>query len=480
MRETCVPGSFDGERAHDRRHFLAQSGLGLAASLGAGVANAWAQDESPALAPGVPRPTHFTPRAKRLLFLFMVGGPSQPDLFDYKPILQTMDGQPIPESYLAGMQFAQIQEKRPNLLGTRYRFARHGQSGAEISELLPYLARVVDDLTILKTVQTTEVPHHPAEVYLHTGTRVFGRPSLGSWLTYGLGSESDVLPGFIVLPSGMRARTKGNIHASGFLSSAYQGVLLRESGEPILNLYSPPGVSDERQSRVVEAVTRLNALHERTTADPETSARSSAYQLALRLQRHAPEAMDLSRETAATLRQYGVDQPDSGYARNCLLARRLLERGVRCVQLTHGDWDHHGDLAQRLPTLCRQTDQPTAALLLDLKQRGLLDDTLVLWGGELGRTAVGQVNPQGAVGRDHQIAAFTMWLAGAGLRAGMTFGQTDELGCNPVDGSISVHDLHATVLHLLGLDHTRLTFRQQGRDFRLTDVAGRVVHEILA
>ncbi|MFN0053099.1 MAG: DUF1501 domain-containing protein [Planctomycetales bacterium] len=467
----------------DRRRFLEQGALGLSAAL-TGVSALRAGDqpgERPSVSwpVGPPHP-HFPPRAKRLLFLFMVGGPSQPDLFDYKPKLQKLDGQDIPESFLKKMQFAQIQEKQPKLLGTRYRFARHGQSGAELSELLPHLARVVDDLAILKTVQATEVPHHPAEVFLHTGTRVFGRPSLGAWLTYGVGSESDVLPGYVVLQSGMRPRTKGNIYASGFLSSAYQGVPLRETGEPILNLNSPAGVTAAGQQRLVRAVTRLNDLRQQTTADPETAARSAAYRLALRLQQSAPEAVDLGRETAATLKLYGADQPDGAYARNCLLARRMLERGVRCVQLTHGDWDHHGDLEQRLPVLCRQTDQATAALLIDLKQRGLLEDTLVLWGGELGRTAVGQVNPQGAVGRDHQIAAYTMWLAGGGIRPGMTLGETDDLGCFPVSRPISIHDLYATMLHLLGLDHEQLTYRFQGRNFRLTDVAGNVVDEILA
>lgn len=468
-----------------RRSFLHRAALGAAGSLGAALPVEVAQSAEPTspndrivTVPGLG--AHFPPKAKRLLFLFMVGGPSQQDLFDDKPKLRELDGQTIPDSYLKGMQFAQIQEKQPKLLGSRYRFARHGASGAELSELLPHLSRVVDELTIVKTMQATEVPHHPAEVFLHTGTRVFGRPSLGAWLTYGLGTESDVLPGFIVLQSGMRPRTKGNIYASGFLSSAYQGVPLRETGAPILNLQSPPGTSAERQERLVRAVTRLNALRQRTTLDPETTARSSAYRLALRLQESAPEIIDLSRETAATIHSYGAEQPDGAFARNCLLARRLLENGVRCVQLTHGDWDHHGDLQTRLPALCRQTDQATAALLIDLKQRGLLEDTLVLWGGELGRTSVGQVNPQGAVGRDHQISAFTMWLAGGGVRPGVTFGETDELGCYPIGPAVSVHDLHATILHLLGLDHERLTYRFQGRNFRLTDVAGSVVHSILA
>jgi len=465
---------------HDRRHFLSGAAGGFAACMLAGGGHAWAESLAPDPAtPLAPKAPHFPPRAKRLLFLFMLGGPSQPDLFDYKPKLQELDGQPVPESVLAGMQFAQIQEKRPNLLGTRYRFARHGQSGTELSELLPHLAGVVDDLTILKAVKATEIPHHPAEVFMHTGTRVFGRPSLGAWLTYGLGSESDVLPGFVVLQSGMRPRTKGSIYASGFLSSTYQGVPLREAGEPILNLRSPRGVTDEQQARLVGAVTHLNDLRAPHAGDAEIDARSAAYRLALRLQASAPEAVDLGRETAEALRLYGADGADSGFARNCLLARRLLERGVRCVQLTHGDWDHHGDLGVRLPALCRQTDRACAALLTDLKRRGLLEDTLVVYGGEFGRTAVGQVNPTGAVGRDHQIAAFTMWLSGGGMKAGITLGETDELGCYPVSGSISIHDLHATILSLLGLDHQRLTYRHQGRDVRLTDVEGRVVPEII-
>jgi hypothetical protein len=410
----------------------------------------------------------------------MLGGPSQLDLFDNKPRLRQLDGQPLPGRLLSRMKFAQIMESRPTLLGSHVRFSRHGQSGAEVSELLPHTAGVVDELAIIKTMQTEEIPHHPAEVFLHTGTRQFGRPSLGAWVLHGLGSEARDLPGYVVLQSGMRPRTKGSIYAAGFLSAALQGVPLRDGAEPILNLTAPRGRSAEDQREVVEAVRRLNALRHDLTGDPETMARSASYELAQRMEETAPEAIDLGRESAAVLARFGADPARPSFARNCLLARRLVERGVRFVHLCHGDWDHHGNLQAGLAAQCRQTDQACAALLHDLKERGLLEDTLVIWGGEFGRTAVGQRSATAGVGRDHQIAAFTMWLAGGGVRAGQTLGQTDELGCFPVSPPVHVHDLQATILHLVGLDHTRLTYNFQGRDFRLTDVGGCVVKELLA
>jgi uncharacterized protein (DUF1501 family) len=467
---------------HSRRHFVGQSLFGLAGLAGVPLA---ASMTAPLLAgegaaPLAPRPSHFAARARRVILLFMLGGPSQLDLFDNKPRLRKLDGQPIGDELLSRMQFAQIMEKRPNLLGSHVKFARHGQSGAEVSELLPHTARVVDDLAIIKTVQTEEIPHHPAEVFLHTGTRQFGRPSLGAWVNYGLGSEARNLPGYVVLQSGMRPRTKGSIYGAGFLSAAYQGVPLREGAEPILNLAPPPGRSDVDQRQVVDTVRRLNALRRDLTGDPETTARNASYELALKMGETAPEAIDVKRETRATLARYGVDPAQPSFARNCLLARRLVERGVRFVHLCHGDWDHHSNLRTGLAAKCRETDQACAALVSDLQQRGLLEDTLVIWGGEFGRTAVGQKSTTGSIGRDHQIAAFTMWLAGGGIRAGQTLGETDELGCFPVTRPVHIHDLQATILHLLGLDHQRLTHRFQGRDYRLTDVGGRVVKELVA
>lgn len=460
---------------HDRRHFLGQSLCGLAGLVGAPLLGG-ELDTSPL----PPRPPHFPAKAKRVIFLFMLGGPSQLDLFDDKPKLRELDGQPIGDEHLARMKFAQIMEQRPSLLGSHVKFRRYGDSGAEVSELLPHTAGVVDDLAIIKTVQTEEIPHHPAEVFWHTGTRQFGRPSLGAWVNYGLGSESRDLPGYVVLQSGMRPRTKGSIYAAGFLSSAYQGVPLRDSADPILNLSPPASVSDSDQSQVIDAVRELNSIRHRLTRDPETTARNAAYELAGRISKTAPEAIGLQHETATTLARYGVDPAQPSFARNCLLARRLVERGVRFVHLCHGDWDHHSNLRQGLTTMCGQTDRACAVLLADLKERGLLDETLVVWGGEFGRTAVGQKSATAGIGRDHQIAAFTMWLAGGGIRAGQTLGEIDELGCFPVTPPIHVHDIQATLLHLLGLDHKRLTYRFQGRDFRLTDVGGNVIHEILA
>ncbi len=471
------------ESAMNRRIFVLRSLAGLggmaftagqnSAGADTGLAGAVEQSTVPTGRP------HFAARAKRVIMLFMLGGPSQHDLFDYKPRLNELDGQPIGEEALARMKFAQIMERRPGILGTHVRFRRHGESRAEISDLLPYTAGIVDELAITKTVQATEIPHHPAEVYLHTGSRQFGRPSLGAWITYGLGTENRTLPGYIVLQSGMKPRTKGSVYASGFLSSAFQGVPLRESADPILNLTPPQGRSLSDQQQIVDAVRKLNRHRHQQTHDPESLARSSSYELAQQLCEAAPEAMNLAAETPATLDMYGADSAQPSFARSCLLARRLVERGVRFVHLCHGDWDHHSHLREGLATMCGQTDQPCAALVRDLKQRGLLEDTLVIWGGEFGRTPVGQKTPNAGIGRDHQVSAFAMWMAGGGIRNGQTIGETDELGCFPVTRPIPIHDIHATILHLLGMDHQQLTHRFQGRDFRLTDVGGNVVPELV-
>lgn len=476
------------EELRARRLFLGQCGLSLSAialeSL-AGESSSLAADSSAAtLGPMAPKRPHVPATAKSVIYLFMAGGPSQLDLFDYKPKLQQLDGEPIPESYIKGKMFAQITEKQPRLLGTRYKFRRHGESGAEISELLPYTAAVADELAILKTVKTTEFVHHLAELMIGTGAPRFGRPGMGAWVTYGLGSEADHLPGFVVLPGvgalGGMPRTKGAIFSNGFLPSAYQGVALSPTGEPILNVTNPRGVSRQEQGRVVELVNELNRERFAETHDPEIAARISSYELAFRMQASTPELLDLKGETRATLDLYGVDPNKPSFARNCLSARRLVERGVRFVQVIVGDWDHHGNLHEGLTALCRETDQASGALIRDLKQRGLLESTLVIWGGELGRSNVGQVQKTGPVGRDHHIDAFTVWMAGGGVRAGQTIGETDEIGFNPVGKPIHVHDLHATVLRLLGMDHRKLTYRFQGRDFRLTDVAGEVVEPLVA
>ncbi len=454
-----------------RRDFLGHTGL----SLGSIALQALLGDRpATAITPAgsmTPRPSHFPARAKNVIYLFMAGGPSQLDMFDYKPVLQKLEGQPIPESFIKGKEFAQITEKQPKLLGTPYRFKRYGESGTEVSELLPHTASIVDDLAVIKTVKTTEFAHHLAELMLYTGTPRFGRPALGAWVTYGLGSEAQNLPGFVVLPGvgalGGMARTKEAVFSNGFLPSAYQGVPLRPTGEAILNVTNPPGVTRPQEERLVHLVKELNEERLTETGDPEIAARISSYEMAFRMQASTPELLDLAGESRATLAMYGVDPGRPSFARNCLIARRLVERGVRFVQVILGDWDHHSGIYQALPSMCREMDQPCAALIKDLKARGLLESTLVIWGGELGRSDVVQVQVPGGgeggpIGRDHHIDAFTVWMAGGGVRAGQTVGATDEIGFNPVERAIHVHDLQATILHLMGMDHRKLTYHYQG------------------
>ena len=435
------------------------------------------------MTPLPPRQSHFQARAKSVIYLFMIGGPSQLDLFDPKPELLRRDGEVLPDSLLKQAKFAQIQEKQPKIMGSPWRFARHGDSGAPVSELLPYTASIVDQLAFVKTVKTDDTNHMFAELLMNTGWRQFGRPSLGSWVVYGLGAEAANLPAFLVLRSGMRPRSKRANYSNGFLPSKFQGTPLRFAGSPILNLASPPGFDRRRQRDSIAAINTLNRIKLESSGDDEVAARIASYEMAFRMQTAAPELLNLSGETAATLRAYGIQDPARpSFARNCLLARRMIERGVRFVHLFHGDWDHHTNIAGGLPSQCKQTDQASAALVKDLANRGLLDDTLVVWGGELGRTAVAQKSNKEnvAVGRDHHIDAYTMWFAGGGTRAGHTIGSTDELGYFPTGESWHVYDLQATVLHLLGLDHQRLTYRFQGRDFRLTDVHGEVRHDLFA
>ena len=436
--------------------------------------------------PLAPKPPHFPARAKNIIYLFMAGGPSQLELFDYKPKLVELSGQAIPDSYLAGKRFAFMDSSfkdRTKLLGTRRAFARHGQSGAYVSELFPHTATIVDDATFIHTCATNLFNHAPAKLFMNTGTGLFGRPSMGAWVTYGIGSEANDLPGFVVLQSGPRGPRGGAVNwSSGFLPTTYQGVPLRGQGEPVLNLGSPAGISATRQRQTIDAVRDLNLKRLVDTGDQEIATRISAYEMAYRMQSSAPDLIDLSRESAATLGLYGVEEGKPSFARNCLLARRLVERGVRFVQLYHTNWDSHGgpgeNLQEDFEKVCREVDQPCAALVKDLKQRGLLEDTLVIWGGEFGRTPMGENREK--TGRNHHIDAFTMWFAGGGIKPGQIIGQTDELGFGSVEDRCHVHDIHATILHLLGLEHTKLTFRSQGRDFRLTDVEGDVIRKLMA
>jgi hypothetical protein len=479
-------------RTMTRRHFFEQTSFGIG-----GLALASLLDSSALAAPqGLPasQPVRrsgsdggldLPAKAKRVIFLFMAGAPSQLDLFDPKPALTKHDGQDIPEELIKGERFAFI-KGTPKLLASPFQFARHGQSGAEISELLPHLAKVADDITIVRSMHTTQFNHAPAQIFMNTGHQVIGRPSFGSWLSYGLGTESSNLPAFVVLLSGENNPDGGkSCWGSGFLPTAHQGVEFRSNGEPVLFVTNPPGVDADVRRRSIDAINDLNRVR-LNVGDPETETRIGAYELAYRMQTSVPELTDVSKEPPSIHELYGTEPGRASFANNCLLARRLIERGVRFVQLYHRGWDTHGasfgeDIVEKLPALCRETDRPVYALLTDLKQRGLLDDTLVIWGGEFGRTPMNEArNGSKFLGRDHHPRAFTMWLAGGGIKAGHTIGRTDELGYNVVEDPIDVHDLHATALHLLGVDHEKLTYRFQGRDFRLTDVHGRVIPKLIA
>jgi len=474
--------------SHTRRAFLRTSTMGLGGVALASLLNEGLAQDSRALPsrrtdnvnPLHSRPGHFSAKAKNVIFLFMAGGPSQLDLFDPKPELNHLNGQVVPETFTRGRRFAFI---RPDakLLGSKRRFARAGQCGADFSELLPHHRAIADDICLLKGMKTDVFNHGPAKVFLNTGSPQFGRPSMGAWVVYGIGSESANLPAFVVLQSGPRGPRAGSANwSSGFLPTLYQGVPFLRGPQPILDLQTPPGIVPTQQAQFANALRDMNRLHFDAALDPEIETRISAYETAFRMQTAAPEVMEIGGETAQTLRNYGVEPGRPSFAANCLLARRLVERGVRFVQLYHTDWDHHGgplNLDRSLEEITREVDQPSAALVQDLKRRGLLDDTLVIWGGEFGRTPMGE--PRASIGRDHHIDAYTMWLAGGGAKPGLIHGRTDEIGYNVIENPVHVHDLQATILHQLGLEHTRLTFRFQGRDFRLTDVHGRVVHEIL-
>jgi hypothetical protein len=455
-----------------RRWFLRDCGVGLA-----GIAAASLLAREGRAAPYPVRRPHFTPKAKNIVYLFHAGAPSHLELFDPKPVLARHDGRLPPADLLQGYRSAFI---NPNsaLLGPKYRFARHGQSGIEISEILPHTGSIVDDLCFIRSMQTDAVNHAPAQIMMNTGSQQFGRPSFGAWTLYGLGSESEDLPGYVVLTSAKGTSGGASNYGCGFLPTAFGGVPFRSSGDPVLYLSNPNGIDRQAQRDSLDTLGRLNQLALRDVGDPEIAARIEAYEMAYRLQTSAPELMDLSREPRSVLDLYGIrNVTESSYARNCLLARRLVERGVRFVQLFHEAWDQHGNLTRAIKDNCDETDRASAALVRDLKQRGLLDDTVVIWGGEFGRTPMVQ---GGNDGRDHHNRCFTMWLAGGGIKKGHVHGATDDFGFNVVERAVHVHDLHATLLHLLGLDHERLTYRFQGRDYRLTDVFGNVVSDVLA
>jgi uncharacterized protein DUF1501 len=472
-------------KAVTRRHFFRQAGFGIGTAALAGLL----PDDlfaSPEPADQESRRPHFAPRAKSIIYLFMAGAPSQVDLLDHKPKLTALDGKNAPDEVIKGERFAFIRGT-PKLLGSPYKFTQHGQSGAAVSELLPHTAGIADDIAILRSLHTSQFNHAPAQIFMNTGHQIVGRPSLGSWLTYGLGSESEDLPGFVVLLSGENQPDGGkSCWGSGFLPTVYQGVEFRSKGDPVLFLRNPDGVRPEDRRASLDLLGQLNRQRLQEQGDPEIETRIASYELAYRMQTSVPELMDIAREPAAVHEMYGTQPGYRSFANNCLLARRLVERGVRFVQLYHRGWDHHGtnsrdDIVNRLPSLCRETDQAAAALVKDLKRRGLLDSTLVVWGGEFGRTPMNEErNGSRFLGRDHHPRAFSMWLAGGGIKPGVTVGKTDELGYNVVEDPVDVNDLHATVLHLMGIEHTRLTYRFQGRDFRLTDVSGNVIQKLLA
>jgi hypothetical protein len=463
----------------NRRDFFQRSSGALGA---AALGSLLARDLPAAEISAASRP-HFAPRAKNVIFLHMIGAPSQLDLFDDKPALRKLDGQKCPEELLKGKRFAFIGGEM-TLAGSAYQFGKHGQSGAVMSELLPHLATVADDICLLKGMHTNEINHAPAQMFLHTGFGQGGRPSMGSWVTYGLGTDNRDLPSYVVMLSGPPGGAGTSLWSTGFLPSVYQGVQFRSSGDPVLFLSNPEGHSRGDRRQVLDAVKSLNEQNLGIVGDPEIATRISQYEMAFRMQASVPELMDISKESAATLEMYGAQPGKASFANNCLLARRLVERGVRMVQLFDSDWDHHGGLDKRLRAKAKDVDQPMAALVRDLKQRGLLDETLLVWGSEFGRTPLRQGadgdGKKTTAGRDHHKDAYTMWMAGGGVKGGITHGKTDELGFNAVEGAVHTHDLNATLLHLLGLDHERLTFRYQGRDYRLTDVHGDVVRPILA
>jgi len=462
-----------------RRWFIEQCGVGMGAfalnHLFASAGYAASQESNNPLSPKKP---HFAPKVKNVIFLFMAGAPSHLEMFDYKPQLAKFDGTLPPPELLKGYRAAFI---NPNsqLLGPKFKFAKYGQCGAELSELIPRTAEIADDIAIVKSMVTDAFNHAPGQLMMNTGSQIFGRPSMGAWAIYGLGSEAKDLPAFVVFSTGAKGPSGGNsCWGSGFLPTVYQGVQFRNVGDPVLYLSNPRGVDEKLQRESLDTINKLNRMRLDMMGDPEIATRINSFEMAFKMQSSAPELMDLTKEPKHILEMYGAEPGKSSFANSVLMARRLVERGVRFVQIYHEAWDQHGNLVKDIAKNCKDTDQASAALVKDLKQRGMLKDTLVIWGGEFGRTPMVQGGTND--GRDHHPNAFTMWLAGGGIKPGVTIGQTDELGFNAVEDRVHVHDLHATILQLLGFDHEKLTYRFQGRDFRLTDVQGLVVDKLLA
>lgn len=473
-RESLLQAIESNQRIQSRRTFLKRTstgvgGLALSSMLATSL-------QGNGIGTGIRIPS----RCKRVIHLCMAGGPSHLETLDYKPKLAEMDGKPMPKSVTEGQQIAQLQGQRDKLkiLGPQHGFKKCGDSGNEIGNVLPYIQGIADDICILRSMHTDQINHDPAHTLFNTGTSIPGRPSMGSWLLYGLGSEADNLPGYVVLTSvggGQSQPIASRQWHSGFLPSKFQGVEFRSQGEPVLYVKNPAGVDRTRQQDVVSAVEKLNRIAMKSDYDPEIETRIAQYELAFKMQMSVPKLADISDEPQEILDLYGTQGADGSFAANCLLARRLAERGVRFIQLYHRGWDHHGGIKNGIKVTANLVDQGSAALIQDLKQRGMLDETLVIWGGEFGRTPMAQGN-----GRDHHIKGFSSWLAGGGIKPGMSYGATDELGYAATEKPLHVHDLHATMLHQFGIDHTRLTYRYRGRDFRLTDVSGQVVKEILA
>jgi hypothetical protein len=485
MKTILDPVTF--ERSVNRRTFLTRSAYGLGGLALASLLNppllrgANAAEAAQGRWKGIVNPPHFPIRAKRIIHLCMAGGPSHLESFDYKPELKKIDGQPFPESFTKGQQLAQLQNTVLKARGPFTGFNKYGQSGQEISDLFPHISEIADDICIVRSMHTEQINHDPAHAFMNTGSIIKGRPSMGSWLLYGLGADTDDLPGFVVLTSAGKTGQQpvsARQWSNGFLPSRFQGVLFQSKGDPVHYVGNPEGVCQSTQRQIVEEINRLNGILAEDHMDPEIQTRISQYEMAFRMQTSVPELTDFAKEPANILEMYGVKHPgDGSFASNCLLARRLAERGVRFIQLYHRAWDHHGEIEKGMPSAALDVDQASAALVKDLKERGMLNDTLILWGGEFGRTPMGQGS-----GRDHHINAFSVWLAGGGVKGGMTWGSTDELGYRFVedDQKMHVHDLHATMLYLSGIDHKRLVYRYQGRDFRLTDVTGEVAKGMLA
>ncbi len=459
-----------------RRAFLGRGAAGLGALAlsallprGLGAAEQW---------PAALQPLHHKPTAKRIIYLFQSGGPSHIDLFDNKPGMAALDGKPMPESLTKGQPIAQLQGQALKVMAPQHPFRRWGKSGLEISDVLPNIGGVADEICVIRSMMTDAINHDPAQSFMNSGSSISGRPSMGSWFLYGLGSACQDLPGFIVLTSvggGQAQPIASRQWSAGMLPSRFQGVPFHAKGDPVLYVGRPPGVGVQQQREVIDAVNALNGMHDGVVADPEIATRVSQYEMAFKMQASVPELVDFSKEPKSVLDLYGTKGADGTFAANCLMARRLAERGVRFIQCYHRGWDHHGGVKKGVMDTGRLVDQGTAALITDLKQRGMLDDTLVIWGGEFGRTPMAQGD-----GRDHHIKGFSLFMAGGGIKRGFTHGATDDFGYNAVQDPVHVHDLHATIMHVMGIDHTRLTVRFQGRDFRLTDVHGKVVKAILA